>query len=174
MSAGTHPSLRMDVPIIILLIHLTHTEIRGLLFSRAETETGCSLGHFPCGNMTECLPQALQCNGHKDCPNGADERRCGDNVGWADLFGETLQNSNTVDQYFLNECCRRVTPEPPGYQRIYIWLTDRAWSSPNRFANVIASRNAVFADSHLAFASAMGSNGGRHTDLKTNVKRALQ
>ncbi|XP_027131791.1 relaxin receptor 2 isoform X2 [Larimichthys crocea] len=111
MSAGTHPSLRMDVPIIILLIHLTHTEIRGLLFSRAETETGCSLGHFPCGNMTECLPQALQCNGHKDCPNGADERRCGDNVGWADLFGETLQNSNTVDQYFLNECFLQEYPE---------------------------------------------------------------
>lgn len=51
-----------------------------LLASRAEGEAGCPLGHFPCGNMTECLPQALQCNGHKDCPNGADEWRCGKSV----------------------------------------------------------------------------------------------
>ena len=65
---------------------------------------------------------------------------------------------------------RRVTPDPSGYQRIHIWLTDRAWSSPTRFADVIASRNAVFADSHLSSPSLMGLNGGRHTDLKTNVK----
>ncbi|KAM7374469.1 hypothetical protein PAMP_007125 [Pampus punctatissimus] len=74
----------MDVAVIIFLIHLTHTEIRGkemeweeaLLDSRVEEEPGCPLGQFPCGNVSECLPQALQCNGHKDCPNGADERRC--------------------------------------------------------------------------------------------------
>uniref|UniRef100_A0A3B4YLU4 Relaxin family peptide receptor 2a n=1 Tax=Seriola lalandi dorsalis TaxID=1841481 RepID=A0A3B4YLU4_SERLL len=79
--------------------------------SQVEEETGCPLGQFPCGNMSECLPQALQCNGHRDCPNGADERRCGDNIGWADLFGQTLQNANPVDQYFLNECFLQEYPE---------------------------------------------------------------
>ncbi|XP_028450695.1 relaxin receptor 2a [Perca flavescens] len=111
MSAGKLLSLRMDVPVIILLIHLTHTEIRALLTSRPEVSSTCPLGQFPCGNISECLPQALQCNGHKDCPNGADERRCGDNIGWADLFGQTLQDANHVDQYFLNECFLQEYPE---------------------------------------------------------------
>ncbi|XP_040906959.1 relaxin receptor 2a isoform X2 [Toxotes jaculatrix] len=112
MSTGKLLSLRMDVPVIILLIHLTHTEIRALVASsRVEEQARCPLGQFPCGNMSECLPQALQCNGHKDCPNGADERRCGDNIGWADLFGRTLQNTRPVDQYFLNECFLQEYPE---------------------------------------------------------------
>ncbi|XP_041808360.1 relaxin receptor 2a [Chelmon rostratus] len=114
MSAGKRPSLRMDVPVIILLIHLTHTEMRELLASWAEIETGCPLGQFPCGNVSECLPQVLQCNGHKDCPNGADERRCGDNIGWADLFGQTIQNANPVDRYFLNDCLLQEYPESCG------------------------------------------------------------
>nr|XP_046266959.1 relaxin receptor 2a isoform X2 [Scatophagus argus] len=111
MSAGSRLRLSMDVPVILLLIHLTHTEIRALLASRMKVETGCPLGQFPCGNMSECLPQALQCNGHNDCPNGADERRCGDNIGWADLFDQTLQNANPVDRYFLNECLLQDYPE---------------------------------------------------------------
>ncbi|ROJ66307.1 Relaxin receptor 2 [Anabarilius grahami] len=36
----------------------------------------CPLGHFPCGNMSICLPQVLHCNGQNDCPNGADEDNC--------------------------------------------------------------------------------------------------
>ncbi|CAG5873029.1 unnamed protein product [Menidia menidia] len=60
--------------------------------------------------MSECLPQALQCNGHKDCPNGADEWRCGDNVGWADLMGEKLLN-RLVTPRFLNECFLQQYPE---------------------------------------------------------------
>uniref|UniRef100_A0A3Q3MAZ1 Relaxin family peptide receptor 2a n=1 Tax=Mastacembelus armatus TaxID=205130 RepID=A0A3Q3MAZ1_9TELE len=76
--------------------------------SRVEVEPRCPLGQFPCGNLSECLPQALQCNGHKDCPNGADERRCGDNIGWADLFGQKLQNTHPLDQYFLKECCKSL------------------------------------------------------------------
>ncbi|XP_042355206.1 relaxin receptor 2a [Plectropomus leopardus] len=101
----------MEVPVFILLLYLTRTEIRALLASRAEEEARCPLGQFPCGNMSECLPQALQCNGHKDCPNGADERRCGDNIGWADLFGQTLEGANQVKQYFLNECLLQEYPE---------------------------------------------------------------
>ncbi|KAG3276012.1 relaxin/insulin like family peptide receptor 1, transcript variant X2 [Ictidomys tridecemlineatus] len=36
----------------------------------------CSLGHFPCGNITKCLPQFLHCNGVDDCGNQADEDDC--------------------------------------------------------------------------------------------------
>ncbi|XP_040005445.1 relaxin receptor 2a isoform X2 [Xiphias gladius] len=102
----------MDAPVVVLLIHLTLTQVKALVASsRVEVEASCPLGQFPCGNLSECLPQALQCNGHKDCPNGADEQRCGDNIGWADLFGQTLQNANPVDQYFLNECFLQEYPD---------------------------------------------------------------
>ncbi|XP_004421020.1 PREDICTED: relaxin receptor 1 isoform X1 [Ceratotherium simum simum] len=46
----------------------------------------CSLGYFPCGNMTKCLPQFLHCNGVDDCGNRADEDNCGDNSGWSLQF----------------------------------------------------------------------------------------
>uniref|UniRef100_A0A672FAB0 Relaxin family peptide receptor 2a n=1 Tax=Salarias fasciatus TaxID=181472 RepID=A0A672FAB0_SALFA len=72
----------------------------------------CPLGQFPCGNVSECLPQALQCNGYKDCPNGADEVRCGDNIGWADLFGQALQNVAPLDHNSLRkECFLQEYPE---------------------------------------------------------------
>ncbi|XP_041658142.1 relaxin receptor 2a isoform X2 [Cheilinus undulatus] len=100
----------MDLPVIILL-HLTLMEIQASLASRVSPASGCPLGQFPCGNMSECLPQALQCNGHQDCPNGADERRCGDNAGWADLFGQTLENTSPVEHYFLDECLLQEYPE---------------------------------------------------------------
>ncbi|XP_008331110.1 relaxin receptor 2a isoform X2 [Cynoglossus semilaevis] len=100
----------MEVPVFMLLIHLTHTEIKALS-SKVEAEVRCPLGQFPCGNLSECLPQALQCNGHKDCPNGADERRCGDNIGWADIVGETLENTNPVDQYSGDECFLQEYPD---------------------------------------------------------------
>ncbi|KAK7925986.1 hypothetical protein WMY93_008296 [Mugilogobius chulae] len=82
-----------------------------LASGRAELDVLCPLGQFPCGNMSECLPQALQCNGHKDCPNGADERLCGDNAGWADLFGRVLQNTGPVQYYTLTECLLQEFPE---------------------------------------------------------------
>ncbi|KAG8523404.1 Relaxin receptor 1, partial [Galemys pyrenaicus] len=46
----------------------------------------CSLGYFPCGNITKCLPQLLHCNGVDDCGNHADEDNCGDNSGWSLQF----------------------------------------------------------------------------------------
>ncbi|KAM8935059.1 relaxin receptor 1 isoform 3-T3 [Lycaon pictus] len=52
----------------------------------------CSLGFFPCGNTTRCLPQLLHCNGVDDCGNQADEDNCGDNNGWPLQF----------DKYFAN------------------------------------------------------------------------
>ncbi|XP_028277097.1 relaxin receptor 2a isoform X2 [Parambassis ranga] len=101
----------MDIPVIIVFVHLAHTQFIAPVASRVELDDRCPLGQFPCGNSSECLPQALQCNGHKDCPNGADERHCGDNVGWADLFGRTLQNTDPLDQYFLDECFLQEYPE---------------------------------------------------------------
>ncbi|XP_013770761.1 relaxin receptor 2a [Pundamilia nyererei] len=101
----------MNVPAVMLLIHLTHIHLKALETSWVEEGVRCPLGQFPCGNTSECLPQVLQCNGHKDCPNGADERQCGDNIGWADLFARTLQKTNPVDQYFLNECLLQEFPE---------------------------------------------------------------
>ncbi|XP_039889256.1 relaxin receptor 2a isoform X2 [Simochromis diagramma] len=101
----------MNVPAVMLLIHLTHIHLKALETSWVEGGVRCPLGQFPCGNTSECLPQVLQCNGHKDCPNGADERQCGDNIGWADLFARTLQKTNPVDQYFLNECLLQEFPE---------------------------------------------------------------
>uniref|UniRef100_A0A8C9Y6V9 Relaxin family peptide receptor 2a n=1 Tax=Sander lucioperca TaxID=283035 RepID=A0A8C9Y6V9_SANLU len=92
-----------------------------------EVSSKCPLGHFPCGNISECLPQALQCNGHKDCPNGADERRCGDNIGWADLFGQTLQDANHVDQYFLNECFLQEYPESCDCIQTDVELSSNCW-----------------------------------------------
>uniref|UniRef100_A0A3P8XRI4 G-protein coupled receptors family 1 profile domain-containing protein n=1 Tax=Esox lucius TaxID=8010 RepID=A0A3P8XRI4_ESOLU len=65
-----------------------------MVASRAAVESGCPLGQFPCGNVTVCLHQALQCNGHQDCPNGADEDNCGDNSGWADIFYRTIRKVN--------------------------------------------------------------------------------
>ncbi|XP_055052849.2 relaxin receptor 2b isoform X1 [Misgurnus anguillicaudatus] len=59
--------------------------------SDSRPEEDCPLGHFPCGNVSICLPQVLHCNGQNDCPNGADEDNCGDNSGWADLFDQTFK-----------------------------------------------------------------------------------
>ncbi|XP_071195933.1 relaxin receptor 2-like [Salvelinus alpinus] len=62
-----------------------------MVSSRTVVESSCPLGKFPCGNVTVCLHQALQCDGHRDCPNGADEENCGDNSGWADIFDRTVR-----------------------------------------------------------------------------------
>ncbi|XP_058133527.1 relaxin receptor 1 isoform X2 [Dasypus novemcinctus] len=67
----------------------------------SEHDVKCSLGYFPCGNITKCLPQLLHCNGVDDCGNQADEDNCGDNNGWS------LQ----LDKYFANYY-RMTSPYP--------------------------------------------------------------
>ncbi|XP_030009576.1 relaxin receptor 2a [Sphaeramia orbicularis] len=113
MRAGKLLLLRMDVRVFVILIHFTYTGIKAaaMVVNRGEEEARCPLGQFPCGNMSECLPQALQCNGRKDCVNGADESHCGDNIGWADLFGLRLVNTRPVDFNSQTECSLAEYPE---------------------------------------------------------------
>ncbi|MBN3301374.1 RXFP1 protein, partial [Amia calva] len=67
----------------------------------------CPLGHFPCGNLSVCLPQLRHCNGVTDCANGADEENCVDNSGWPHLFDAFLKTS--VEE--TKECLLDVYPE---------------------------------------------------------------
>ncbi|XP_015206772.1 relaxin receptor 2 [Lepisosteus oculatus] len=67
----------------------------------------CPLGHFPCGNLSVCLPQLRQCNGVQDCANGADEDNCVDNSGWPHLFDALSKNKFEE----AKECLLDVYPE---------------------------------------------------------------
>ncbi|MGH0175806.1 UNVERIFIED_CONTAM: hypothetical protein FKN15_073074 [Acipenser sinensis] len=69
----------------------------------------CPVGHFPCGNLTVCLPQVLHCNGIENCENGADEENCGDNSGWADFFDRTVGKPDLQD--FPKDCFLQQYPE---------------------------------------------------------------
>ncbi|XP_065136155.1 relaxin receptor 2b [Paramisgurnus dabryanus] len=79
----------LDLLLIWIFSAISVSTIKAGLDSRPEED--CPLGHFPCGNVSICLPQVLHCNGQNDCPNGADEDNCGDNSGWADLFDQTFK-----------------------------------------------------------------------------------
>ncbi|XP_026082508.1 relaxin receptor 2b isoform X2 [Carassius auratus] len=64
-----------DLYLIWILFTTSITTIKGAGLEHRSSED-CPLGHFPCGNMSICLPQVLHCNGQNDCPNGADEDNC--------------------------------------------------------------------------------------------------
>ncbi|MGH0162682.1 UNVERIFIED_CONTAM: hypothetical protein FKN15_070906 [Acipenser sinensis] len=57
-----------------------------LLVKRSTLSPACPVGHFPCGNLSMCLPQLQHCNGVQDCSNGADELNCEDLSGWSGMF----------------------------------------------------------------------------------------
>lgn len=86
-----------------------------LASSRLSGEAACPLGQFPCGNMSECLPQALHCNGHRDCPNGADERRCGKSL-------HRVESSATV----VIHHGQPWSPCPPHIGQTVEWLLQEA------------------------------------------------
>uniref|UniRef100_W5KL96 Relaxin family peptide receptor 2a n=1 Tax=Astyanax mexicanus TaxID=7994 RepID=W5KL96_ASTMX len=78
------------------------------MFASREVMEGCPLGQFPCGNMSVCLPQMLQCDGQRDCKNGADEEHC-DNSGWADIFDRTIIKKSDPED--LTDACLQQYPE---------------------------------------------------------------
>uniref|UniRef100_A0A4W5LE72 Uncharacterized protein n=1 Tax=Hucho hucho TaxID=62062 RepID=A0A4W5LE72_9TELE len=109
MRRGKVPIPILDVlSAILLLMHLAEMETRAaaMVSSRVSVESSCPLGQFPCGNVTVCLHQALQCNGHRDCPNGADEDNCGDNSGWADIFDRTIRKVDPQVLPLPEDCCK--------------------------------------------------------------------
>ncbi|XP_056127998.1 relaxin receptor 2b isoform X1 [Rhinichthys klamathensis goyatoka] len=90
----------LNLCLMWILFTISITTIKAGLERRPSED--CQLGHFPCGNMSICLPQVLHCNGKNDCPNGADEDNCGDNSGWADLFDQTFKR--VYPQELSTEC----------------------------------------------------------------------
>uniref|UniRef100_A0A672P241 Relaxin receptor 2-like n=1 Tax=Sinocyclocheilus grahami TaxID=75366 RepID=A0A672P241_SINGR len=110
MKSFKYPSnTLLDLTVIFLFIENSRMETEAsMMAGRAVTES-CPLGQFPCGNMSVCLPQVLQCNGHRDCKNGADEEHCGDNSGWADIFDRTIKKAEPQD--LPNDCFVQQYPE---------------------------------------------------------------
>uniref|UniRef100_A0A8B9JBB6 Relaxin family peptide receptor 2b n=1 Tax=Astyanax mexicanus TaxID=7994 RepID=A0A8B9JBB6_ASTMX len=97
------------------------------LDSLQSVSEGCTLGQFPCGNLSVCLPQVLHCNGIEDCPNGADEEHCGDNSGWADFFDRTIKRSFPVE--LSTDCSNtEIKNSPQGS----LWMTPFLLCSPCR------------------------------------------
>ncbi|KAM9376186.1 relaxin receptor 1 [Pholidichthys leucotaenia] len=77
-----------------------------------EEKVTCTLGHFPCGNLTLCLPQVYHCNGIDDCGNQADEENCGDNNGWPLLFDNYFGKVLSVtERTKFDVCMLGVVPE---------------------------------------------------------------
>uniref|UniRef100_A0A673M6T4 Relaxin receptor 2-like n=1 Tax=Sinocyclocheilus rhinocerous TaxID=307959 RepID=A0A673M6T4_9TELE len=110
MKSFKYPSNTLiDLTVIFLFIQNSRMETEAsMMAGRAVTES-CPLGQFPCGNMSVCLPQVLQCNGHRDCKNGADEEHCGDNSGWANIFDRTIKKAEPQD--LPNDCFVQQYPE---------------------------------------------------------------
>ncbi|XP_069748796.1 relaxin receptor 1 isoform X2 [Narcine bancroftii] len=78
----------------------------------------CSAGYFPCGNLSMCLPQPLQCNGIKECENGADEGNCDDLSGWPQIMDwyvtqiilQGIEEKNCALKMYPKQClCQGAT-----------------------------------------------------------------
>ncbi|KAJ8368503.1 hypothetical protein SKAU_G00085310 [Synaphobranchus kaupii] len=97
----------LDAPLTILPVYLALSTVKATAMIALETD--CPLGHFPCGNLSECVAQEYHCNGHPDCQNGADEENCGDNSGWADFFDQTIKRLDL--QYVPSHCFLHRFPD---------------------------------------------------------------
>ncbi|XP_051877583.1 relaxin receptor 2 [Pristis pectinata] len=74
-----------------------------------DQTTFCPAGYFPCGNLSVCLPQPLQCNGIKECENGADEGDCDDLSGWP-LIMDWYVTQIILQDDELENCSLRMYP----------------------------------------------------------------
>ncbi|XP_026993290.1 relaxin receptor 2a [Tachysurus fulvidraco] len=99
-----------DLAVLILRLQLSLMAAQVTVLASRVMMEGCPLGQFPCGNTSVCLPQVLQCNGHRDCKNGADEDHCGDNSGWADIFDRTI-TKKAEPQDLTDACALQQYPE---------------------------------------------------------------
>ncbi|MBN3290591.1 RXFP2 protein, partial [Polypterus senegalus] len=79
------------------------------LEKRNATPSVCPVGHFPCGNVSTCLPQLLHCNGVKDCSNGADEVNCEDISGWYVIIDKA--RGTPFPDSWQTECHLREYPQ---------------------------------------------------------------
>ncbi|XP_039534158.1 relaxin receptor 2a isoform X2 [Pimephales promelas] len=110
MKSFKYPShTLLGLTVIFLFLQNSRVETEAPMMASRAMADGCPLGQFPCGNMSVCLPQVLQCNGHRDCKNGADEEHCGDNSGWADIFYRTIKKAEPQD--LPNDCFLKEYPE---------------------------------------------------------------
>ncbi|XP_062917144.1 relaxin receptor 2 isoform X1 [Mobula hypostoma] len=75
-----------------------------------DQTTFCPPGYFPCGNLSVCLAQPLQCNGIKECENGADEDHCEDLGGWPQIMDWYIMQLIIRDDKLIN-CSLEVYPE---------------------------------------------------------------
>ncbi|XP_072127058.1 relaxin receptor 1 isoform X2 [Mobula birostris] len=75
-----------------------------------DQTTSCPPGYFPCGNLSVCLAQPLQCNGIKECENGADEDRCEDLGGWPQIMDWYITQLIIRDDKLIN-CSLELYPE---------------------------------------------------------------
>ncbi|KAH7947726.1 hypothetical protein HPB52_015363 [Rhipicephalus sanguineus] len=59
-------------------------QLTAMLCSSAATvgtpsKHSCPEGHFPCSEAKRhCVRREFICDGHRDCPEGSDEKACGD------------------------------------------------------------------------------------------------
>uniref|UniRef100_A0A9J7Z7B2 Relaxin family peptide receptor 2a n=1 Tax=Cyprinus carpio carpio TaxID=630221 RepID=A0A9J7Z7B2_CYPCA len=110
MKSFKYPSnTLLELIVMFLFIQNSRMETEASMMANRALTEGCPLGQFPCGNLSVCLPQVLQCNGHRDCKNGADEEHCGDNSGWADIFDRNFKKAEP--QELPNDCFLPQYPE---------------------------------------------------------------
>uniref|UniRef100_A0A3P8ZPB0 G-protein coupled receptors family 1 profile domain-containing protein n=1 Tax=Esox lucius TaxID=8010 RepID=A0A3P8ZPB0_ESOLU len=146
-------------------------------YTKSVLTLGCPLGQFPCGNVTVCLHQALQCNGHQDCPNGADEDNCGDNSGWADIFYRTIRKVNPQlthpDGCFLQQYPERCDCIKTDLECVDVNLQDVPQVSTNvTWLNI--SHNPMFHIhpghfDHLTQLQSLGLEGIEIPDIQTKM-----
>nr|XP_033801768.1 relaxin receptor 1-like [Geotrypetes seraphini] len=99
--------------LLLLCLPLFSTLTETLMISSSLDSESCPVGHFPCGNLSVCLPQLLHCNGIQDCTNGADEENCVDIYGWPKEMDDILSSrgSGSTLEEEAGDCMLDIIPE---------------------------------------------------------------